>query len=250
MLPLTPVKKRRGCPFWTEKKTQEEEAAEHRSLELPSELLGYSRCRRRGCSRCRHGSSEHTDRDGSCESPRRGGESRAPPAHLPPTPHGPEEEPVLLELSTVPCHHQKLPAGARGQHPQTNTLLGQCQIIHLHIRRKILAIIYAPLHHLICKDLSWPWCQIREKGSLHTRFPRLCAQTREKSTQGRQGSGTLHRKCKRNEKLKWDAKQKNKPAQLLLLAGFIEIPGLSCFQALEYSLLPKAGASSYLFVFK
>lgn len=88
MLPLTQVKKRRGCPFWTDKKTQEEEAAEHRSLELPSELLGYSRCRGRGCSRCRHGSSEHTDGDGWCESPCGGGESHSPPAHLPPTLHG------------------------------------------------------------------------------------------------------------------------------------------------------------------
>lgn len=119
----------------------------------------------------------------------------------PPPTHAPRSE--LLELPTLPCrHHQKLPAGARGQHPQTNTLLGQCQIIHLHIRRKILVIIYAPLHHLICKDLSRPWCQIRENGSLHTRFPRLRAQTRGKSTQGRQATGTLHRKCKRNDKLK------------------------------------------------
>ena len=57
----------------------------------------------------------------------------------------------------------------------------------------------------------------------------------------------IHRNCRKNERLKWDAKQKNKPAQLPFLEGFIEIPGLSWFQTLKCALLSKAVAFSYLF---
>lgn len=67
-----------------------------------------------------------------------------------------------------------LSAGAQGQHPPMSPVLGQCQITHLHIREKTLVVIYTTLHHLICIDFSQLWGQIREKGSLHTTFSRLC----------------------------------------------------------------------------
>lgn len=135
------------------------------------------------------------------QEPLQGWGAPLPPPHLPPTLHGPSEELFLPEFSMVWCHHQMLPSGALGQHPQTSTVLEQCQIIHLHITGKAL-IIYALLHHLIYIDLSWLWGQIRENGSLPARFPRLCMQAREESTQGSQATGTLHRKCRRNKRLK------------------------------------------------
>lgn len=70
-----------------------------------------------------------------------------------PTPHGPEEELFLLELPAAQCHHQMLPAQA--QHPQTSTVLGQHKIVHLQSRGKTLVINHAPLHNLICINLSW-----------------------------------------------------------------------------------------------
>lgn len=115
-------------------KVQEGEAADH-SLELPSKLLGYSFCRR-GCSWCRRSSHEHTDREGLCKT-----HSQFPWL---------KEELLLPKLSTV----QMPPAGAQGQHPQTNTVLWQCHVIHLSNVGKTLVISHVPLHHLLCTDSS------------------------------------------------------------------------------------------------
>ena len=85
--PPYPLPRGRGFArcYWTAKKMQVIEAAEHRSLELLLKLLGHLSCRR-GCSWCRHGSSEHTDGEGLCKSLFRGGERHSPPHH------GPKEE--------------------------------------------------------------------------------------------------------------------------------------------------------------
>lgn len=63
---------------------------------------------------------------------------------------------------------------------------------------------------------------------------------------GQPSNGTAHKKSRRNERLKRDAKQKNKSVQLLLV-GFTDFTNLSCFQ--NEIFLSAKGRGFFLFVF-